>query len=83
MERVNGNGAANTPAIQINPADVARMSLEFMQRITLTPAERQRFGLCESFLEAIALGRLVLGTPPPPDVRAPDAASDAPSAAVQ
>lgn len=60
MDKVNGNGASAGRTIQINPAEAARFTLEFLQRASLMPAERERFALCESLLQAIASGQVTI-----------------------
>lgn len=66
--RPNGAGSQ---VIQVEPAQVAAMTLEFLARATLTPAERQRFAICEQFLLAIQQGQVQVSgpqeKPAPPD----------------
>jgi hypothetical protein len=44
----------------VNPVDVAKLTLQFLARSTLTPAERGQFAVCEQMMQAIATGAVVL-----------------------
>lgn len=54
--RING---ASEP-VQVHPGEVAQAALNFLQRCTLSPAERQYFGFCEQMLLQIAKGELTV-----------------------
>jgi hypothetical protein len=81
-KRTNGASAPQPPAqqpqpqqVQINPADVARAALGFMQRVQFTAAERRTFDMVESLLSAIVEGQAILSAPP---AAAPEEISPAP-----
>ena len=61
MQGVNGN-----QQIQVNPVEVARVALGFMQRVQFNASERPAFDAVEAMLNAIVKGDVQLAQPPPP-----------------
>jgi hypothetical protein len=59
---MNGNGHGQ-PTIQVNPVDVAKAALQFMQRVQFHAAERASFDAVEALLTAIANQQLVFTQP--------------------
>lgn len=56
MNGINGS----QQQIQVNPVEVARIALAFMQRVSFTAAERQGFDAVEAMLNAIMKGEVQL-----------------------
>lgn len=51
---------------QVNPVEVARTALSFLQRCDLKPYERSAFAACEALLQGIASGQITLSAAPAP-----------------
>jgi len=62
---VKPNGNPGPQTIAVDPVQVAGMTLEFLARCSMQPAERQRYGLCEQMLLAITRGELRVESQPP------------------
>jgi hypothetical protein len=54
--RVNGSG---TP-VQVNPVEVARLALQFLERVARTKAEDHAFDMVWALLNGIATGQFML-----------------------
>lgn len=50
----------------MNAHQVANSALKFLARCSMSPQERQEFGVVEQMLVRIAKGELTVGTPPKP-----------------
>jgi hypothetical protein len=65
--KMNGGAVAQPmQQMQVNPVEVARIALTFLQRVQFTAAERQAFDTVEALLNAIAQGQVMLAPPPQP-----------------
>lgn len=59
----NSEGVAAPGQVQVNPVEVARVGLVFLQRVDFRRHERQAFDQLEAMLGAIVSGELVVGRP--------------------
>lgn len=62
MTQPNNNGQA----VNVNPIDCARNTLNFLSRAAFTRNERFAFDQCEAMMTAIIDGQLVLSQAPQP-----------------
>ena len=60
-------------SVQVNPADVARNTLNFLARASFTRNERTAFDQCEALLVAMVNGSLIVSEPQRAQVAPPPA----------
>ena len=65
---------------EINPQEAARVALQFLQRVQMTPAERQAYDVAEMLLQAIGSGRVQIVEQPQPEGVNPAPPADIPAA---
>lgn len=63
--------------MQVNPQQAAAFGLEFLERVSHTRAERERFDVAQALMSAIMRGQVVLASPPPAVAAAPEAEAPA------
>jgi hypothetical protein len=62
--KVNGMPAHAGHTLQVNPRELARLGLMFLERCEMRPAERQAFAMVESMLQAMHAGTVYLAQAP-------------------